>query len=70
MSEDDDVTLTLSADISPKETISIAINISQRPYTDGEILYVGANQSTGNESRSIMMLISDNQEKDFTIELH
>ncbi len=58
VSENDDAIFTLTADIFPWENISISVNITQTPYTDGQLLYVGAGNS-GNQSRTVEMQITD-----------
>ena len=71
VSEDLNATFTLTADIVPWENITINVNISQSPINSGDILYVGADQTTGNESRTVMMLTTDSPRgrKEFTIDL-
>ena len=61
-------TFTLSADILPRENISIIIGISQSPYTDNQLLYDGADPM-GNQPRTIEMMTTDTGSKEFTIVL-
>ena len=68
VSEDNDAVFTLTADILPRENISIGIAISQSPYMDGEDLYQDAD-GFGNHFELVEMLTTDMGSKELSIEL-
>ncbi len=69
ISEVDDINLILTADIDPLVDLTINVDITQLANVLGEVLYVGGHATTGNQTRQVMLLKTDNRTKNFAIDL-